>query len=283
MSHVFLGWPNRIDAATLSGGSWSADLPLTNLQSRSMAVVARSADATNASTKILIDLGSAYSLKAFGLFNQNLSEAAQVRISLGTTSGGTEVYAGGWVDAFPVDFSTGADEWQDYNWWTPLSDDEFVRNPFSVIVGLSQFYSARYITIEIDDTSNTDGWVQIGRVFVGGGFQPVLNATYGMTDEWEPHTEIAVMESGARVAMNRRSARSVRLTFPRLNQATEFGVLHEMVRRLGLDGELLYCQNLANRIETQRTGFLASLKSMPSLAYTSYLTRSVACELIERL
>ena len=283
MANLFLGWPNRIDAGTLSGGSWDSTLALTNLQDRSLAVVARSADAANASTKFNLDLGAAHSLRAFGIFNHNLSQSAQVRISLGTTSGGTDVYAGSWVDAFEITFGSGSDEWSSYNWWSPMSDDEYVRNPFAVIVVLAAFYSARYVTIEFDDTGNSDGWVQLGRVFVGGGLYPAYNATYGLEDGWVDGSQLVEMESGREVAQVRRRRRTVRFALEVLSQASEFGVAHEMQRRLGTTGEILYVPNAADAVLTQRTGFLGRMRSINPIAYPSFRRRSMPVELIEIL
>ena len=42
---------------------------------------------------------------------------------------------------------------------------------------LPSIVNGRYITVEIDDTTNADGYVQIGRVFVGDGFTAKYDAS----------------------------------------------------------------------------------------------------------
>lgn len=283
MAHVFLGWPNRIDSATLTGGSWNESLPLANLQLASMAVAARSADATNASTKLNADLGAEYSLRAIGLFNHNLSYDAQVKISLGTSSGGNQVYAGAWVDAFPITFGSGADEWSSYNWWSPMADDENIRNAFPILVPLDAFYSARYVTIEIDDTTNTDGWVQMGRVFVGGGLYPTYNTGYGMQEGYDTNSETLQMESGSTVVWPRRVQRNVRMALEWLSQDSEFGVMFEMMRRASTHGEVLYLPDTADRTWSQRSGFLGRMRQLSPISYPLPDTRAALIDLVEVL
>ena len=73
MSNLFLGWPNRIDEAALSGGAWLSGLPLANLKERALSKVCRSVNASTGSTVIDLDLGRARSLRALALQNHNLS------------------------------------------------------------------------------------------------------------------------------------------------------------------------------------------------------------------
>ena len=70
-------------------------------------------------------------------------------------------------------------------WWTGTAGDEYYRSPYPALLAMPDFTTARYITVEIDDTTNPDGYVQIGRLFAGGcgigmaiatGDQPALGA-----------------------------------------------------------------------------------------------------------
>ena len=55
-----------------------------------------------ADTKIRGEMTTSRSLRAFALVNHNLSQAAQVRFRLGTTSGAAETYGSRWVDAWQM-------------------------------------------------------------------------------------------------------------------------------------------------------------------------------------
>lgn len=80
MANITLGWNNRTDSGTLSGGSWLATLPLTNLQNRQVQRVARSSSAAVASTQFQIDLGQARSIGVAALVVHNISVSGLVRI-----------------------------------------------------------------------------------------------------------------------------------------------------------------------------------------------------------
>lgn len=90
MGRMGIGYPNRIDAATLSGGSWEASLPRDNLKTRYLSQVARSTDDALASTKFTADLGSDRVIRSVGLMSHNLSLAALVRVRA-RTAGDTMV------------------------------------------------------------------------------------------------------------------------------------------------------------------------------------------------
>ena len=58
MANIRIGWVNRSDAATLSGGDWEPTLPLANMQTRFGTEVARSTSADDGDTIIDVDFGS---------------------------------------------------------------------------------------------------------------------------------------------------------------------------------------------------------------------------------
>lgn len=80
MANIFLAWQNRADEATLSSGSWLTTLPLVNVQDRQVQKVARSTNATRASTFFDIDLGQSRVISAIALLVHNLSVNGYVRI-----------------------------------------------------------------------------------------------------------------------------------------------------------------------------------------------------------
>lgn len=55
--------------------------------------------------------------------------------------------------------------------------DRFQRNIYHLLGANAQF--ARYGQIDIVDTTNPAGWLEVGRLFVGKVFQPAINPAYG--------------------------------------------------------------------------------------------------------
>ena len=111
MGNILIGWPNRVDSATLSGGSWQ--LPLNNLKNRDQWVVARSTDLTTTNTVLNLDLGTVRNIRTIALVNHNLSKTATWKISLGTTLAGAEVYTSSWNAAWTLTFDENTMQWED--------------------------------------------------------------------------------------------------------------------------------------------------------------------------
>lgn len=75
-----LGFPNRTDTATLSGGAWVPSLPLANLKKRVLSKVARTPNTLPASSFFDVDLGKSMKIQAVTLRRHNLSLAAKYRV-----------------------------------------------------------------------------------------------------------------------------------------------------------------------------------------------------------
>ena len=88
MALPLIGYPNRIDEGTLSGGSWRAASPLTNVADPDIKVPARSTDASVGSTRFDLDVGAGNEKQAAlaGLFGHSMSLDGEARI-LGTPDG----------------------------------------------------------------------------------------------------------------------------------------------------------------------------------------------------
>lgn len=80
MANILLSWQNRADQASVSGGSWLTNLPLSNLLNRQVQKVARSSSATNSATRFGAALNSAQSIDVVALVVHNMDENARVRV-----------------------------------------------------------------------------------------------------------------------------------------------------------------------------------------------------------
>lgn len=265
----------------MSGGSWLAGLPLTNLQDRALSRVCRSTDATTASTVIDIDLGQARSLRALALQNHNLSQSGSWRVKLGTTAGAGDIYTGSYQAAWFLSFDSSQLEWGSNNWWNGTVDDEYISHPYVAPMLLPAWYSTRYVRIEIKDTTNPYGYVQLGRVFVGGGFVPTLGASYGLADGWDDLSRLDYTLSGALVADVGRRRRWVKFALDFLSHANEAPIVHEMLRRLGSVGEVLYLPDISNWQDCQRYGFVGRLRELSPIEYPYHRIRSTGISIEE--
>jgi hypothetical protein len=281
VSNLAIGFRNRaIPGVTLAGPAWSTALPISNLLTSERAMVARSVDATTGNTRFDVDFGTARAFRAFALCNHNLSQAATWTISLGTTLGASDVYAGASQAAWYLPF-TGPEEWEDANWWG-IAQDAYTGHPFSAFQVLTGTLNARFLRVAINDTANPAGYVQIGRLWAGEVWQPGVNATYGAQPGYEDDSVVNKLKAGGFFADEQRRRRTMRFTFDALT-ANEAAWAHEIQRRAGTVQELLYLPDPADYQACQRYGFVGRMRALQPLALSNYSVTTAAFELVEWL
>lgn len=269
MGNAIIAFPNRFDEATLTGGSWSATLPRANLQDRRIKKLARTADAALLSTQFDIALTKSRAVKVLALVNHNLSAAALYRITSAEDSGfATLVSDSGWLDAWPSVYATLSLEWEDANWWDgTMLDEDKIGYTWTIVYILSPVTSSRYWRVEINDTANAAGYVQIGRVFMSGQWQPTYNMAYGDSIRFETKTEIAETPGGTEYFDSRPARRIQRFTLPKMSIDEALGRAFEIDRRAGLDGEIFYVADPDETTHMIRTAFLCRMRELTPLEF----------------
>ncbi len=142
--------------------------------------------------------------------------------------------------------------------------------------------TARYGTLEINDTANTAGYVQAGRLFVGGGFQPTNNAEYGRQRGRNDLSSSVTSISGKKFSTARRRPRTVDMRFPVLSIA-EANHLDEMADAVGTTEEVFYVPDPADMELSQRQGFLAHMRELGALEDSFYENVATPYRLEEKL
>lgn len=248
---------NRLASATLSGGSWGASTGRDYLKTRDEAYSARTSDATNASTKFIVDHGSAVARRVLSLRCHNLSSAAQIRWSVGTSSGGNEVATTGQVDC-----------WR----FTPLAYD---GRDHEVLIVLPASATGRYDYVELFDSSNADGYVDIGQAWIGPlDFTPTFNAIYGLKHTLKSMSTKERSAGGKLWTEQQRSVRGVQMALEAMESANG-NALHELQRYVGTTEQMLYLPSLTDHAEIQRHGWLGTFDEMSALDYPYYSRNSM--------
>jgi hypothetical protein len=257
MSNLILGYDNLIDAATLSGGSWNASLPLANLKNRYLSKVARSVDDAAASTLVNVDLGSAKSVQAFGAIRTNISASgATYRLRGSTVSNfASSVYDSGTVSAAAQ---------------TP-----------DLIVGLSSAVSARYWRLEITDTLNAAGYVQIGRLFIGPALAPADNYSKGAEIGYQSRTSVQQSLGGADHFDIRQGRRLFTFALDWLTDAEVFNQVLELQRICDIHGEVLLIRDPADVTYNQQRHFLGRLQQLSAIKNPYLTNHQAAFEVLE--
>jgi hypothetical protein len=284
---VTLCWPNRIDQASLSGGSWSGSLPLTNLQSRVIAKKARSTDAVNASTKFEIELDKGRPMLAIALAGHNLSADAQWRVRFYTDYAQTTlVWDSGTVDVWPAFFEYEQLEWEDNNFWfgNDTLDTASDYTSLATLFADDIYLNVRSIQVDILDADNASGYVEIGRCFVATGFQPVYNADYGLQFGHDTNTPVEEALDNTEYFDRKRVRRTVQFQLSELETNIAFGTLYPGQRDLGVDKELLFAYNTdsTDPVYYYRT-FLGRMLRLDPLTQPYFERHSAPCMIRELL
>ena len=267
MSNTIIGYQNRIDAATFAAyGSWSTTLPLTNIKTRSLSRKARSTNAANSSTKLRFSLDSARVIGSVAIVNHNMQKDATWRYRVYSDSGySTLVYDSGTINVWPL-MPFGSYEWEDENFWDlQLSDEEIALFTKTLTYVPDTIESAQYYQIEFFDSTNTDGYVELGRIFVGSIYQPTLNMSLGASIGDEANTIIDVALSGAEFFDRRTSYRVAQFTLDHLTY-NESIINGDIIKISGVDAEVVYIYDDNTALDLHRRAFLGRLRALSPIS-----------------
>lgn len=267
MSNTIIGYQNRIDAATFAAyGSWSTTLPLTNIKTRSLSRKARSTNATNSSTKLRFALDSSRIIGSVAIVNHNMQKDATWRYRVYSDSGySTLVYDSGTINVWPL-MPFGSYEWEDDNFWDlQLSDEEIALFTKTLTYVPDTIESAQYYQIEFFDSTNTDGYVELGRIFVGSIYQPTLNMNLGASIGDETNTVVDVALSGAEFFDRRTSYRVAQFTLDHLTY-NESIINGDIIKISGVDAEVVYIYDDNTALDLHRRAFLGRLRALSPIS-----------------
>lgn len=283
MQNIILAYPNLADEATLSSGSWLTALPLDNLKNRILQKVARSSDDANASTKFDIALTKDRPIKVVVLINHNISSAGLYRIRGSTVSNfSTTVYDSGWKEAWPAVYAPISLEWEQDNFWDgKLSADESAQFIHNLIEVLPTTSIARYWRVEIDDTANPDTYIQIGRLFLAGQWQPSNNIAYGASAGYETNTTLETSIGGTEYFDVRKNFRTFKFSIQDIGYNEGIQKALDMSRSQGIDKEVFLIPDPDDALNMIRRAFLGRLRTLSVLEYPYYSTNNIGFDIKE--
>ncbi len=247
MTNLVASYVNRADAGTLSGGSWQASLPLTNLQQPRLSKVARSTNLLAASTKFDLDLGGTpVVVRLIGVMKHNLTQDATYRLTGGDTVGATQ-YDSGWQAVWPPIYGLWDREFEDPDWFSGrISATDAAAYPMKALLDLGLNYLYRYWRVEFLDTGNSAGYIELARFWFGPAWQPIINYDWGDALTWQSRDRAVEVRSGGRIFERLQSRRRWRLTLHELSDQEAFGRALDMNRKIGTEGEIVVIPNPAD-------------------------------------
>jgi hypothetical protein len=152
------------------------------------------------------------------------------------------------------------------HFWDLLpTDEEIAYYTKNIIYVVPQIVAAQYYQIEFFDSTNTNGYVELGRIFVGQTYQPVLNMNLGASIGYESPTIIDTAMSGAEFFDRRESFRIAQFTLDHLTYAESI-LNNDIMKISGTDLEVLYIWDSADELNLQRRSFLGRLRALSPIS-----------------
>ena len=261
---ALLAFPNRADEAALTGGLWSSALPRSNLQTRTIKEVARTSDATEASTQFLIDMGKARGVRVLALVDHNCTLDATYRVRGYTDGALTDLaYDSGVQPVFPDVYTESVMDWDDGTMWDLGPSTDYLNGLTATLIHiLSERSVAQYWLVTLADAANDAGYLQFGRLFIGDGFSPAINMAYGASLQYESRDEIDETYSGAEYFRRRPSPRVARFELGGLTEDEAMSQAFDAQRILGTSGEVLFMYSTTDTTQLLRRSFLGRMRTL---------------------
>lgn len=285
MQNIILAFPNRADVATFTGGSWRAGKLPANLTDRDLSLLARSTDATPASSQFVAALDKGRQVRVVALLHHNLTLDATCRIRISDAAGFANIlYDSGWFEAWPAMWSTKDLEWQDSNWWSGKPMEENLgKYPRHLIHVLPAPVTGGYVWIELADSINPAGYIEAARLVIAGQWQPRWNKSWGYEFSVKSTTQMEETRSGARFYDISPNRRGYAFALDWLDKAEAYGRSFELMREADIHGEILLIPDADDTINLYRTAFYATLAKLNPIRHPNLAQCQHAYELEEIL
>lgn len=271
MTNLMLLYDNAADEGSLSGGSWS--LPLTNLQDPRPTKMAQSSDVSSASTTFRIQLTAARTFRAIVFGPTNYSSGGSYRIRGYSDSGYTSLVDDTGVIILGSEPAHTLDmHWTDAYWWSgaqPLDDPGNAAGIWVIHVYDSDI-TAQYWDFSLDNQSNPDGFLKIGRLFMGTAWIPSLNYTPESNKfSFASLTASQSSAGGSRYYHRRRAARAFSWSHPFLPKTEVTDDVYRIAAIAGTDRQVFVIPDPDDIDRRTTRSFLGTLDELPSWAFNN--------------
>lgn len=270
------------DSGTLSGGSWSATLPLANIRDQDVQKVARTTSAALGATTWRIDFGTTVTrwIDLFLILGHNMTTAATVRFVLtNSADDSTARLYNQLVNAWRPVVVFGANPFGGFGWDGTSYPEGYVsppevrhRTPAVQMVGAG---GARYLFVYITDAANPAGHIDVGRFLAGPFWSPEVGAAFGAEIRIVDPSPSRRTSGGRRVAGDLPRYREMHARLEYLTRTEAMGFIYEWAR-LGKRKDVYFTFDADETDEIgSRRSIYGALQNPPSLVHGAGLRVAV--------
>lgn len=270
-SIILLSNPHSDDAA-LSGGGWEPELPLANMQNGSLRRVSRSSGLSAVETQFRISLASDQSFKSIVFGPTNMTTAGRFKISKYADAAFSQlVITSDWIsNVVRVPFGTlqfGMPYWWSgqRSTWPDSERGAWMVHTFDAPT------AGQYWKIEIDDSDNPDGYIDVGRLFMADHWSPSINySPDGNGLGFVNNTLTQRTLSGGKRHKRRMNPRVFQWQLPFLSQSEGYGEAYSFAQQAGFDGEVFVIPDPDDVEYIQQRCFLGNLTEIDALSQSNF-------------
>jgi hypothetical protein len=279
VSDFILLYDNAADEGTLSGGSWS--IPLTQMQDPRPTTKARSSNLAPTSTTFNIQLTSPQTFRAIVFGPTNFSSGATYQIRAYSDSGYTSLIND--TSAVTIGSTPTATldmHWTDAYWWSgaqPIEDPGGAAGGVWIIHVFDADVTGQYWKFDVDNSSNSDGYIEIGRLFMGTAWIPSNGIDEGASAGFEHLTTIQQSAGGTRYYNRRRAARTYSFACSVLPADEVNEDVYTIAAIAGLDKQVFVIPDPdVSTEQLSRRCILGNLSEMPSWSFSVGMENGMA-------
>ncbi len=272
-------YDNAADEGTLSGGSWAS--PLTAMQDPRPTNRARSTNLASTSTTFNAQLTAPHSRRAIVFGPTNFSSGASYRIRAYSDAGYTsliddtsEIVIGSMPTA-TLDM-----HWTDAFWWSgssPIPDPGGAAGGVWVIHIYDADVTAQYWQFDLDNPSNPDGYLEIGRLYMGAAWVPSNGVDEGASAGFNSLTTVQQAAGGTRYYTRRRAARTYSFACSVLPASEANEDVYTIAAIAGTDQQVFVIPDPDDSVETlSRRCILGTLSEAPSWSFSVGMENGVS-------
>lgn len=269
---------NHARTATLTGGTWSGDLPLSNLQdeTRYRGKPARQLTPANlAASQFDCTLSAPRGITLVAVLFHTLSLAAEYRLTMAAPGGSLAApsYDTGWAPVYPRVYSSADLAYEDSNWWTgQLAVEDLDLYPRHLWIALDAPVIAGALRLELNDGTNAAGYFDLGGLWVASTWSPEFNFERGRELHLDPRDQRDESPSGREFGEERTPRRRLQVSWSRLSD-DEARRLYDAGARARTTRPVIFAPDLDDPRSTLREAFPATFSDdglpAPNFTYPS--------------
>lgn len=192
-----------------------------------------------------------------------------------STAVASNVYMGSYEDWWPVVYDVDSLSWPLKSWDGKLPDDEAQDFPKQWFHVFNTPVIGRYIRLNIQDTANTDGNVQLARLFASGGWYGDVYLELGATLGWDTTTTTTKSRSNAKFASVGAQYRRVVFKVPNVQVDKALQAAADMVKRVGTHRQVYMVIDKDDGANRHRVCFIGRLSRLDPQEFANFDSNNV--------